>query len=93
MRKVIHIITNRLDPTESVILPIRRVPLALKTNLRNTVWQSAKIIKEVTHEFEKMHGLPGAVGAIDGKHIGISGKSFCKENYINKEGKFAVKAL
>lgn len=40
-----------------------------------------------------MNGSPGEVGAMDGNHVGVSGKCFCNEDYINKEGKFVVKVL
>ena len=40
-----------------------------------------------------MNGSPREVGAMNGKHIGVSGKCFWNENYMNKEGKFVVKVL
>ena len=74
----------------SGILLIRRVSLALKTNLGNNVWPLAKIIKEVTHELEQMNGFSGEFGAIDRKHIRVLGKRFCNENYTRSPGTTSV---
>ena len=82
-------IADKFDQTISTIAKcIRRVANAILGELTSELitWPQNRRLTEVQAGFEKMKGMKNVNGAIDGSHIPITGREYCKENYINRKG-------
>ena len=53
-------------------------------------WPSSSRMREIALDFERLHGIPNVVGAIDGSHIPIVAPHLHAADYFNRKGFHSV---